>query len=105
MLTNVDRTARNTNMLFWNKELWLIDHGAALYFHHNWPDAGTQALEEQARRPFVQAKDHVLLPWASRLAEVHEAFKPPAAPDHIRNILALSPDEWLANWSSRQPPD
>src|SRR6201991_5237160 len=46
LLTNVDRTARNTNMLMFNKELWLIDHGASLYFHHSWPDADTQALEE-----------------------------------------------------------
>src|ERR1700743_2662210 len=62
LLTNVDRTARNTNMLVWQKELWLIDHGAALYFHHFWHN-----WEEQARKPFVLVKDHVLLPWASRL--------------------------------------
>ena len=107
LLTNVDRTARNTNMLFWNKELWLIDHGAALYFHHNWPDAGTplKTLEEQARRPFVQAKDHVLLPWASKLAEVDQPFRALLTPEHISNIVALIPDEWLANWSSRQSPD
>src|SRR6201992_3185333 len=48
LLTNVDRTARNTNMLIWNKELWLIDHGAALYFHHSW--GGVEAAREQARR-------------------------------------------------------
>src|SRR3954470_17838663 len=57
LLTNVDRTPRNTNMLVWHKELWLIDHGAALYFHHSWHN-----WEEQAKRPFVQVKDHVLLP-------------------------------------------
>src|SRR5689334_8603808 len=62
LLTNVDRTARNTNMLVWNKELWLIDHGAALYFHHSWDN-----WQEQATRPFVQIKDHVLLPWATEL--------------------------------------
>ena len=60
LLTNVDRTARNTNMLMWNKELWLIDHGAALYFHHSWNN-----WEEQSTRLFVQVKDHVLLPWAT----------------------------------------
>src|ERR1700743_740635 len=64
LLTNVDRTARNTNMLVWNKELWLIDHGASLYFHHSW-DNGLA----QARRPFLQVKDHVLLPAASKLEE------------------------------------
>src|SRR5882762_1285093 len=68
LLTNVDRTPRNTNMLVWNKELWLIDHGASLYFHHsmeNW--------EQQALRPFVQVKDHVLLPRAAELEEVDSA--------------------------------
>ena len=62
LLTNVDRTVRNTNMLMWNKELWLIDHGAALYFHHSWTN-----WEEQSFKPFTQVKDHVLLPWASEL--------------------------------------
>src|SRR5882757_998885 len=57
LLTNVDRTPKNTNMLMWKKELWLIDHGAALYFHHSGGD-----WQEQAKRPFVQIKDHVLLP-------------------------------------------
>src|SRR4051812_43031935 len=62
LLTNVDRTARNTNMLTRNKELWLIDHGAALYFHHAW-----QKVHEQGQRPFPQVKDHVLLPFATEL--------------------------------------
>ena len=69
-ITNVDRTVRNTNMLWWQKELWLIDHGAALYFHHSW-----QNFEEQAQRPFVQIKDHVLLSMASALNEVDVEFK------------------------------
>src|SRR6201996_7974936 len=71
LLTNVDRTARNTNMLVWNKELWLIDHGASLFFHHSW---GSN-VKEQAMRPFVQIKDHVLLPWASKLQEVDSEFR------------------------------
>src|SRR5476649_2409479 len=70
LLTNVDRTARNTNMLVWHKELWLIDHGAALYFHHSWDN-----WEEQVKRPFVQVKDHVLLPKASELDIVDEEFR------------------------------
>ena len=64
LLLNVDRTVRNTNMLWWNKELWLIDHGAALYFHHNWQDW------ENPKRPFAKIKDHVLLPIADNLDEV-----------------------------------
>src|SRR5581483_11618883 len=70
LLTNVDRTARNTNMLVWHKELWLIDHGAALYFHHSW-----QNWKEQALRPFVQVKDHVLLPQAAELPATDARFR------------------------------
>ncbi|RAJ08616.1 hypothetical protein LX64_01269 [Chitinophaga skermanii] len=90
LLTNVDRTARNTNMLMWNKELWLIDHGACLYFHHNWTN-----WEEQSKRPFVQVKDHVLLPQASELAAVDALFKPILTEERIRAIVGLVPSEWL----------
>ena len=65
---NVDRTARNTNMLMWHKELWLIDHGAALYAHHAGPD-----WAQPRPRPFPQIKDHVLLPQASELAAADAA--------------------------------
>jgi hypothetical protein len=90
LLTNVDRTARNTNMLTWHKELWLIDHGAALYFHHSW-----QNWREQAIRPFLQVKDHVLLPLATQLETVDAEFRTVLTPDRIRSIVALVPDEWL----------
>src|SRR5882672_3264170 len=70
LLTNVDRTPRNTNMLVWNKELWLIDHGAALYFHHLWHN-----WLEAAKKPFIQVKDHVLLSKATLLDEVDTEFK------------------------------
>ncbi|WP_221391786.1 HipA family kinase [Dyadobacter sp. NIV53] len=90
LLTNVDRTARNTNMLIWHKELWLIDHGAALYFHHSW-----QNWEEQARRPFVQVKDHVLLSKASELDLVDLEFKAILDTEGINSIVGLIPDEWL----------
>ena len=92
LLTNVDRTPRNTNMLIWHKELWLIDHGAALYFHHSWDN-----WKEQAVRPFVQVKDHVLLPWATELESVDLAFKSILNETLIRDIAALIPDEWLAD--------
>ncbi|RZM29126.1 MAG: aminotransferase class I and II [Pedobacter sp.] len=91
LLTNMDRTARNTNMLFWHKELWLIDHGAALYFHHsmeNW--------EEQAKKPFTLIKDHVLLPQASELDEVDEAFKAILTDELIERVVALIPLDWLS---------
>jgi len=89
-MTNVDRTARNTNMLIWHKELWLIDHGASLYFHHSWDN-----WEEQARRPFVQVKDHVLLPWASELEEVDREYHALLTPERIKAIVSAIPDEWL----------
>jgi hypothetical protein len=90
LLTNVDRTPRNTNMLTWNKQLWLIDHGAALYFHHSWDN-----WLEQATRPFVQVKDHVLLQRATELELVDEEFKMILTPELIATIVTLIPDEWL----------
>jgi len=92
LLTNVDRTARNTNMLVWHKELWLIDHGAALFFHHSWDN-----WIEQAKRPFVLVKDHVLLSRASELEQVDREFTTLLTPQRIDAIVALIPDEWLTN--------
>ena len=97
LLTNMDRTVRNTNMLWWHKELWLIDHGACLYFHHNW-----QNLEEQAMRPFVLVKDHVLLPQATQLDLVDAEFKQLLTIERIRSIVDLIPDEWLEGDASFQ---
>ena len=88
-LTNVDRTVRNTNMLMWHKELWLIDHGATLYFHHTWTN-----WEKQALSPFPLIKDHVLLPFADQLEEVNTAFKQIITNDIIRELVNLIPDEW-----------
>ena len=91
-LANVDRTARNTNMLVWHKELWLIDHGAALYFHHSGP-----GWESNATRPFAQVKEHVLLPWASELDAVDAAFRARLTPEIIHAIVNLLPDDWLTD--------
>ena len=92
-LTNIDRTFRNTNMLMWHKELWLIDHGASLYFHHSWTNWQKQALV-----PFVQIKDHVLLPFADKLEEVDIEFRQILTSDKIREIVNAIPDDWL-NWT------
>ena len=92
LLTNMDRTCRNTNMLLWHKELWLIDHGASLYFHHSWEN-----WEEQALRPFILIKDHVLLSRASDLNLVDAEFRDILSPELIRSIVSLIPDEWLAD--------
>jgi hypothetical protein len=110
LLTNVDRTARNTNMLVWNKELWLIDHGASLYFHHSWENDLHLSLEkaqQQAERPFTPIKDHVLLPHASRLDEAGAAGRDTLTPDVIDAIAGLLPDEWLTGpgWPPDESPD
>ncbi len=98
LVINVDRTPRNTNMLMWHKELWLIDHGAALYFHHS-----GQPWEEQAQRPFGQIKDHVLLPQATELDAIDTAFRAILTPERIRAIVATVPDEWLTSESGEEP--
>ncbi|PSR52731.1 aminotransferase class I and II [Adhaeribacter arboris] len=97
LVTNVDRTVRNPNMLIWHKDLWLIDHGAALYFHHaglNW--------EEQSRRPFAPVKDHVLLRQATELATVDADFRALLSPARIEEIVAYIPDQWLISESSSE---
>ena len=96
---NVDRTARNTNMLIWHQELWLIDHGAALYIHHTGP-----AWAQPRPRPFPQVKDHVLLPQASELAAVDAEYRARLTPEVLHAIVALVPDEWLTDESSDLAP-
>src|SRR5690606_1662345 len=90
LITNVDRTPRNTNMLLWKKELWLIDHGASLYFHHSW-----QNWSEQALKPFVKIQDYVLLPLTSDLERVDEEFRTLLSADLIDSIVNLLPESWL----------
>ena len=89
-ITNVDRTSRNSNMLMWHKELWLIDHGAALYFQHSW-----DYWEEQSLKPFSQIRDHVLLPWATDLAGAAKHLKEQLSVSVFREIVAAIPNSWL----------
>lgn len=89
-ITNVDRTFKNTNMLIWHKELWLIDHGACLYFHHSWNN-----WEQHAKSPFALIKDHVLLPQASLLKEVDAEFKALLTLEILEEIVNTIPLEWL----------
>ena len=98
LLMNVDRTVRNTNLLMWQKELWLIDHGASLYFHHTWTN-----WQEQSLKPFVQVKDHVLLPWASALRQADEAFRSILTAEKIVSIVGSIPTEWLISESDPDP--
>jgi hypothetical protein len=88
---NVDRTARNVNMLMWHRRLWLIDHGAALYFHHAWNQHDAHAVT-----PFSLIKDHVLLKFASKIEEADVEMKARIAVDKIAAIVELIPDAWLA---------
>lgn len=94
-LTNVDRTARNTNMLLWNRELWLIDHGSSLYFHHSWT-----GWESAAVSPFPYIKDHALLPHASMMAEADAYMHSRIDDGFIDSLVASAPDEWLIQASS-----
>lgn len=91
LVTNVDRTPRNTNLLVWHKNLWLIDHGASLYFQHAW-----QNWAEQSRKPFAQVKDHVLLPQAAELEAVDAEFRALLTNEKIVSIVSSIPDKWLA---------
>jgi hypothetical protein len=98
-ISNVDRTARNTNLLMWHRKLQLIDHGAALYFHHSWTDPLARASDR-----FSLIKDHVLLKFASQLSEVDAALPAKLTSERIRDIVALVPDVWLAGDSTLGSP-
>jgi len=89
-VTNVDRTPRNVNLLIWQEELWLIDHGAALYFHHDWND-----YLVRSQTPFALIKEHTLLPFASTLRETDSTLRPRLTPELIGQIIDLIPDLWL----------
>lgn len=90
--TNIDRTVKNTNMLIWHKELWLIDHGATFYFHHSWDN-----WEKAAASPFPYIKDHVLLPQASLVEEINAEMNALLTNEKLREITDLIPADWL-NW-------
>jgi len=91
-ITNVDRTFRNTNLLIWHKELWLIDHGASFYFHHSWDN-----WEKTSVTPFPLIKDHALIKKATKLQEAHNEFTTKLNDDVLREIVNKIPDDFL-NW-------
>lgn len=94
-ITNVDRTVKNTNMLIWNRELWLIDHGASLYFHHSWSDPAESDWEEKALTKFPYIKDHALLHKATRMGEADIDIRARLTPEKIDEIVDALPEEWL----------
>ncbi len=100
IITNIDRTAKNTNLLNWNRELWLIDHGASLYFHHNW-----DTWKAHLPRTFPSIKDHVLLEKASKLDEASDAIRHSVDHKIVEDIIANIPEDWLIDESSTLSPD
>jgi hypothetical protein len=93
-VTNVDRTPRNTNILIWQQQPWLIDHGAALYFHHDWGD-----YLARSRSPFGLIKNHVLLPFAANLPGADADLSARLTPALFEQVVGLIPDIWLDNGS------
>lgn len=99
-ITNVDRTPRNPNLLWWHKTLYAIDHGAALYFHHNW-----QNLEQMAGSRFPAVRDHVLLPWARRIEEADRRLRPLLGEELFARVIGEIPDSWLLTDPGLSPAD
>ncbi len=98
LTTNIDRTPRNPNLLVWENGLWLIDHGAALYFHHDWPSVDSlprSSGEARARAPFAPIRDHVLLPIAGDLEAADARLAPVLTEEALRDVLAAVPEALL----------
>ncbi len=87
---NVDRTPRNANLLVWHRKLYPIDHGAALFFHHDWP-----SMEEKIESPFRQIESHILLPWATEIERAAQFAHERLTPALLEEVIAQVPDHWL----------
>ena len=99
-ISNVDRTARNPNLMVWHRRLYLIDHGAAMYFHHDWANAG-----DVCEKPFVLIRDQVLLPFATKIAEVDAGLAALLPDAEIERIVGLVPDSWLVDEPAFDSPE
>lgn len=99
IISNIDRTAKNTNLLNWNNELWIIDNGASFYFHHDW-----KTWENHLTRTFPLIKDHVLLERASDLAEAAKHIQHILTEDKITDIISNIPEDWLLSASDALSP-
>lgn len=100
IISNIDRTAKNTNLLYWNRELWLIDHGAGFYFHHNWI-----TWKDHLTRTFPLVKNHVLLQKATQLVEAAKEIKILLTEDKIVEIVSKIPEDWLVDSSDPLSPE
>lgn len=89
-ITNFDRTVKNTNMLVWHSEVWLIDHGASFYFHHAWSD-----WEKSALTQFPYIKDHALLHKATKMQDADKEMRARITPENLSEIVDAIPSEWL----------
>ncbi|MGA8088843.1 MAG: HipA family kinase [Terracidiphilus sp.] len=87
---NIDRTPRNANLLVWHRKLYPIDHGAALFFHHDWA-----SREKKIDSPFAEIKDHILLPWATEIAQAAKVAHDRLTAPVLRGIVEMVPDAWL----------
>ncbi|WP_400070803.1 HipA family kinase [Zobellia russellii] len=99
MISNIDRTAKNTNLLNWHKELWLIDHGSSFYFHHNW-----ETWQTHLERTFPAIKDHVLLERATQLPQASGIIKKRISEEVITEIVSKIPEDWLSSESDPLTP-
>jgi hypothetical protein len=99
LISNIDRTAKNTNLLKWNKELWVIDNGASFYFHHNWAK-----WKSHLTRTFPFIKDQVLLPKANKLKEAAVEIQQLLSQDKIIDIISKIPEDWLLSESDSLTP-
>ena len=93
-VTNVDRTPRNANLLMWHRRLWLIDHGAALYFHHAWTD-----VNQRSKDRFPLIREHILLPFANDIETADHAMTAAITPEVIKSVVDLVPDDWMNDGS------
>lgn len=101
LVLNVDRTRKNPNLLCWQGDAWLIDHGASFYFHHNW--AGDYM--GRSRKSFAPLREHILLPAATKLAEVDAEFAGKLTPNILLDIVNALPDIWLEHEPPFETPD
>ncbi|EGX54989.1 hypothetical protein SZN_35127 [Streptomyces zinciresistens K42] len=99
LVNNVDRSWRNPNLLMWQGELWLIDHGATLIWHHNWPGA-----EASAHRPY-DASDHALARFVPDVAAAAAALAPRVTEELLTEVTAEIPDAWLTGEPGFDTPD
>src|SRR5690606_24666560 len=99
LISNIDRTDKNTNLLFWNHELWVIDNGASFYFHHNWDN-----WRSHLTRSFPLIKDHVLLKKAEKLTEAAAEIKQLLTLDIITDIVSNIPEDWLLSDTETMSP-